>query len=314
MKIHSALDAGGGGVVRMATVPSLDRFQAQAIWEMSVKARRGYFSPFKMHGRQMMHFNTIFARHTRLIAIAVYVAEAGLALAAPENTPEINWSDALAGWQRLETNTNSLSCDLSETFISPAKAQSTSELAKWSLNYKRDWYRIQKTALQDGKVHHEKAWVRNSAYSFVVAKSSKASPWVLYDVTFELEKPTEADIGDKNFGMKVRMPWCVFDVPLRTLVDEPSFTIKSSSKSIRGSDQLVEFQFEVSNPDSPSSNLRRLRNGRVVLVPAMNWAICDYDAALSSLDGQNSITTHAVAHIDYVNENSGTARVRRMSL
>ena len=32
MKIHSALDAGGGRVVKMATVTSWDRFQAQAIW------------------------------------------------------------------------------------------------------------------------------------------------------------------------------------------------------------------------------------------------------------------------------------------
>lgn len=32
MKIHSALDAGGARVVKMATVTSWDRFQAQAIW------------------------------------------------------------------------------------------------------------------------------------------------------------------------------------------------------------------------------------------------------------------------------------------
>ena len=37
MKIHSALDAGGGRVVKMATVTSLHWFQAQPIWEMSGK-------------------------------------------------------------------------------------------------------------------------------------------------------------------------------------------------------------------------------------------------------------------------------------
>jgi len=36
MKIHSALDAGGGRVVRVVTVPSRDRFQAQAIWGIPV--------------------------------------------------------------------------------------------------------------------------------------------------------------------------------------------------------------------------------------------------------------------------------------
>ena len=35
MKIHSALDAGGGRDVKMASVSSLDRVQAQAKWEMS---------------------------------------------------------------------------------------------------------------------------------------------------------------------------------------------------------------------------------------------------------------------------------------
>ena len=37
MKIHSALDAGGGRDVKMASVSSLDRVQAQAKWEMSAK-------------------------------------------------------------------------------------------------------------------------------------------------------------------------------------------------------------------------------------------------------------------------------------
>jgi len=32
MKIHSALDAGGRRVVRIPSVPRLNRFQAQAIW------------------------------------------------------------------------------------------------------------------------------------------------------------------------------------------------------------------------------------------------------------------------------------------
>ncbi len=35
---HHALDAGGGGVVRMATIASRDRFQAQSIWEMSANS------------------------------------------------------------------------------------------------------------------------------------------------------------------------------------------------------------------------------------------------------------------------------------
>jgi hypothetical protein len=39
MEIHSALDAGGGRVVTMATVTSWDRFQAQAIWGISDYAR-----------------------------------------------------------------------------------------------------------------------------------------------------------------------------------------------------------------------------------------------------------------------------------
>ena len=34
MKIHSALDAGGGRVVKMASFTSWDRFQAQPIWGM----------------------------------------------------------------------------------------------------------------------------------------------------------------------------------------------------------------------------------------------------------------------------------------
>lgn len=37
MKIHSALDAGEARVVKMATVTSWDRFQAQSIWGMSVQ-------------------------------------------------------------------------------------------------------------------------------------------------------------------------------------------------------------------------------------------------------------------------------------
>jgi hypothetical protein len=32
MKIHSALDAGGGCVVKMVTAPSRDRFQAHSMW------------------------------------------------------------------------------------------------------------------------------------------------------------------------------------------------------------------------------------------------------------------------------------------
>jgi len=35
-EIHAAL-ASGGRIVKMGSVPSLDRFQAQAIWEMSDK-------------------------------------------------------------------------------------------------------------------------------------------------------------------------------------------------------------------------------------------------------------------------------------
>ncbi len=41
MKIHSALDAGGARVVKMATVTSWDRFQAQAIWGIPVKENAG---------------------------------------------------------------------------------------------------------------------------------------------------------------------------------------------------------------------------------------------------------------------------------
>ena len=35
-EIHAAL-ASGGRIVTLGSIPSLDRFQAQAIWEMSVK-------------------------------------------------------------------------------------------------------------------------------------------------------------------------------------------------------------------------------------------------------------------------------------
>jgi hypothetical protein len=38
MKIHSALDAERGRVVKMATVTSWDRFQAQFIWGIPVNA------------------------------------------------------------------------------------------------------------------------------------------------------------------------------------------------------------------------------------------------------------------------------------
>ena len=40
MKIYSSLDAGGGRVVRVVTVPSLDRVQAQAIWGIPDWSRR----------------------------------------------------------------------------------------------------------------------------------------------------------------------------------------------------------------------------------------------------------------------------------
>ena len=40
MKIHSALDAAGGRVVKMATVTSWDRFQAQSIW--GIPAQRSF--------------------------------------------------------------------------------------------------------------------------------------------------------------------------------------------------------------------------------------------------------------------------------
>ena len=36
MKIHSALEAEGGRVVKKATVTSWDRFQAQSIWGIPV--------------------------------------------------------------------------------------------------------------------------------------------------------------------------------------------------------------------------------------------------------------------------------------
>ena len=39
-EIHAAL-ASGGRIVKMGSVPSLDRFQAQAIWEMSVNSSGG---------------------------------------------------------------------------------------------------------------------------------------------------------------------------------------------------------------------------------------------------------------------------------
>jgi len=50
MKIHSVLDARGGRAVKMATVPNLDRFQAQAIWERSEYQTKdgwktGFFTP-----------------------------------------------------------------------------------------------------------------------------------------------------------------------------------------------------------------------------------------------------------------------------
>lgn len=41
MKIRYALDAGGGRVVKMASVTSRDRFQAQSIWGITVYGNEG---------------------------------------------------------------------------------------------------------------------------------------------------------------------------------------------------------------------------------------------------------------------------------
>ncbi len=47
---HHALAAEGGGrVVRMGTIPSLDRFQAQVIWEMSAKRKLTCGSAYQGH-------------------------------------------------------------------------------------------------------------------------------------------------------------------------------------------------------------------------------------------------------------------------
>lgn len=53
MKTHSSLDCGWGRVVKMATVTSWDRFQAQPIWGMlgdNMEPSPGMFVPLKAIG------------------------------------------------------------------------------------------------------------------------------------------------------------------------------------------------------------------------------------------------------------------------
>ena len=49
MKIHSALDAGGRRVVKMASVTSWDRFQAQSIWGIPVEYVEVFYNRVRRH-------------------------------------------------------------------------------------------------------------------------------------------------------------------------------------------------------------------------------------------------------------------------
>jgi hypothetical protein len=164
------------------------------------------------------------------------------------------------------------------------------------LKYKDGFFIIKRTKV-DSKVYG-----RNDRYGFEITRSKETDPWVIRAID---RKPGGASaLGDESFGSFLREPWCVFNVPMHAIVEDPTFSIKRINLVGKNDQSLVNMEFAIQSNNQDVDGLSILIGGTVVFNPKQSWAIQEYQVRFLHWQSRQDTGKSAVAKMRYTNADS----------
>ena len=179
-----------------------------------------------------------------------------------------------------------------------------SQVSRWRFKIDRDRIVYEEMLLDSqGKEASATARGSNPAYSFLLARESEQSAWLLRDVgTMQPTDPTHpfSLAGRGGFLMYLRFAWSLAEIPLADLMKTRGLTLKKVSAVNEDGEQRAALDFEYSPPagsQAPSlapqdrSSLMIIRGGRIYCDPNRYWAIRRYEIrGVQGIKANGSIT------------------------
>ena len=152
--------------------------------------------------------------------------------------------------------------------------------------------------LNDKGDEAREAFGGNDRNMFVVSKNANQARWALDLFSKRSDDPSEN--GDVEYGTFSRIPFEIFDTPVRDLVRSPSFVIESLNETREGS---VELKFSC-DPDDSTLTLHdrrnpRLSSGKIVFIRNRDWRISSYEAKLTKTNQPTAPPVIVSASVEY---------------
>lgn len=210
-------------------------------------------------------------------------------------------TEGTSGWARLEAATENIECVYKEERVVPSQK---SGIATCELKYKDGHFIIRRTKADD----NVSVYGRNDRYGFEIARSRETNPWVIASID---RTPGGASaLGDESYGSYLREPWSVFNVPMRAIVEDPTFTIKRIGSVERNGQSLVEMEFAIQSSNQGVADLSILIGGTVAFNPKQSWAIQEYQVRFLRRETQQDTGKSVVSKIRYMNADSEVPTLR----
>ncbi len=226
----------------------------------------------------------------------------GLYLFSPPNVSAAQTDNSLAdrlrtegvsGWARLEAATRNVECIYTEQRVVPDQE---SRMATCELKYKEGLFLIRRTKDRDI------VYGRNDRYGFEIGRNTETTPWVVHAI--DRTGGGASALGDESYGSYLREPWCVFNVPMRAIIEDPTFTIKRIGSVEKSGQSLIEMEFGIKSSNQGVADLSLLIGGTVVFNPKQSWAIQEYQVRFLRRQTHEDTGKSVVSRIRYTNADS----------
>jgi hypothetical protein len=227
------------------------------------------------------------------------------------SSPNVSWAqidkgladrlrtEGISGWVRLEAATRNIECIYKEEHVVPNQKPG---FATCELKYKDGPFIIKRTKVGDD------VYGRNDRYGFEIARSKQTDPWVIHAI--DREPGGASALGDESYGSFLREPWCVFAVPMRAIVEDPTFTIKRIDSVGRNGQALVEMEFAIQSSNQGVADLSILIGGTVAFSPKQSWAIQEYQVRFLRRQSHQNTGKSVVVKIRYTDADSEVPKLK----
>jgi hypothetical protein len=184
-------------------------------------------------------------------------------------TGSIDIKQMVAGWSELERLSAQSEYDIAATVKTLRNdAEPKTEIDRFSVGHVNGCFLV--------RYGDNEIWGGNPSYVFRLRRTDKSTPWVVSFVGPAGDTSTRN--GDDYYGATVRIPWTIFNIPLKEIFGDPTF--EGHVATVDPEHGFVTVDFHIASTNKSIRNLAELSRGTVTLDPKYNWAIRSYDVEL----------------------------------